>query len=163
VDAKGCTSLAAAAITIAEPVVVSATISVTTPLSCGAGNATQSATVTVGAGGNPYQYNFNNQGFTTSNTFVTNTAGPVSVIARDVNGCSFATAVVQSSIESTYGYDFFSTPIYCAPASVQQVRNCNRYRWRKHLLVYAILLQQCSGNTSEQVQSFTLVPGTCSK
>jgi hypothetical protein len=50
---------------IAEPVVVSATISVTTPLSCGAGNATQSATVTaVGAGGNaPYQYNFNNQGF----------------------------------------------------------------------------------------------------
>jgi hypothetical protein len=30
----------------AEPVVVSATISVTTPLSCGAGNATQSATVT---------------------------------------------------------------------------------------------------------------------
>jgi hypothetical protein len=38
--------LAAAAITIAEPVVVSATISVTTPLSCGAGNATQSATVT---------------------------------------------------------------------------------------------------------------------
>jgi hypothetical protein len=82
--------LAAAAITIAEPVVVSATISVTTPLSCGAGNATQSATVTaVGAGGNlPYQYNFNNQGFTTSNTFVTNTAGPVSVIARDVNGCS---------------------------------------------------------------------------
>jgi hypothetical protein len=37
----------------AEPVVVSATISVTTPLSCGAGNATQSATVTaVGAGGN---------------------------------------------------------------------------------------------------------------
>jgi hypothetical protein len=37
--------------------------------------------------------NFNNQGFTTSNTFVTNTAGPVSVIARDVNGCSFATAV----------------------------------------------------------------------
>jgi hypothetical protein len=79
----------------AEPVVVSATISVTTPLSCGAGNATQSATVTtVGAGGNaPHQYNFNNQGFTTSNTFVTNTAGPVSVIARDVNGCSFATAV----------------------------------------------------------------------
>jgi hypothetical protein len=44
----------------------------------------QSATVTaVGAGGNaPYQYNFNNQGFTTSNTFVTNTAGPVSVIAE---------------------------------------------------------------------------------
>jgi hypothetical protein len=36
---------------------------------------------------------FQNQGFTTSNTFVTNTAGPVSVIARDVNGCSFATAV----------------------------------------------------------------------
>jgi hypothetical protein len=31
--------LAAAAITIAEPVVVSATISATTPLSCGAGNA----------------------------------------------------------------------------------------------------------------------------
>jgi hypothetical protein len=61
------------AITIAEPVVVSATISVTTPLSwC---NATQSATVTaVGAGGMLHT-NFNNQGFTTSNTFVTNTAG----------------------------------------------------------------------------------------
>jgi hypothetical protein len=36
---------------------------------------------------------FQQPGFTTSNTFVTNTAGPVSVIARDVNGCSFATAV----------------------------------------------------------------------
>ncbi len=120
-DAKGCTSLAAAAITIAEPVVVSATISVTTALSCGAGNATQSATVTaVGAGGNgSYQYNFNNQGFTPSNTFVTNTSGTVSVIARDANGCTFATAVSTTvdALDPPTDMTFSSTPIYCAPAS----------------------------------------------
>jgi hypothetical protein len=68
---------------------VSAAISVTTPLSCGTGNATQAAvTAAVPSGGNgSYQYNFNNQGFTPNNTFVTNTAGPVNV------GCEIPTVV----------------------------------------------------------------------
>ncbi len=75
-DAKGCTSVAAPAIPITAPAVVSATISVTTGLTCGAGNATQAATVTAqGFGGNgSYQYNFNNEGFTANNIYVTNTA-----------------------------------------------------------------------------------------
>lgn len=120
-DAKGCTSLAAPAIDITEPIVVSATISVTTALSCGAGNITQSATVTaVGLGGTaPYQYNFNGLGFTTNDTFVTNTSGTVSVIARDVNGCSFATAVSTTvdALNPPTDMTITSTPIYCAPAS----------------------------------------------
>ncbi|MFH6970007.1 T9SS type B sorting domain-containing protein [Flavobacterium petrolei] len=120
-DAKGCTSVAAPAIVIDEPIVVSATISVTTPLSCGTGNVTQAATVTaVPSGGNgSYQYNFNNQGFTTNNTFVTNTAGPVSVLVRDTNGCSFATAVGTTVIvlDPPTNMDISGSLIYCAPAT----------------------------------------------
>jgi hypothetical protein len=113
--------LPAAAITIAEPVVVSATISVTTPLSCGTG-ATQSATVTAVGRSRPYQYNFNNQGFTTSNTFVTNTAGPVSVIARDVNGCSFATAVGTTVVALNYRFNFVVTTAPTCPANTATVQ-----------------------------------------
>jgi hypothetical protein len=87
-------------------------------------NATQSATVTaVGAGGKSlYQYNFNNQGFT-SNTFVTNTAGPVSVIARDVNGCSFATAVGTTVVAlNSYRFNFVVTTAPTCPANTATVQ-----------------------------------------
>ncbi|MDG2431867.1 T9SS type B sorting domain-containing protein [Flavobacterium sp.] len=122
-DAKGCTSAAATAITISEPAVVSASISVTTGLSCGAGNATQAATVTaLGAGGTgPYQFNFNGQGFTSSNTFVTNSSGTVSVIAKDANGCTFATAVttIVDALDPPVITGITGTPIYCLPISSQ--------------------------------------------
>ncbi|CAH0337479.1 hypothetical protein FVB9288_03242 [Flavobacterium sp. CECT 9288] len=120
-DAKGCPATSTTPIIIGQPIVVSATISVTTPLSCGTGNVTQAATVTaVPSGGNgSYQYNFNGQGFTPSNTFVTNTAGPVSVIVRDTNGCSFATAVGTTviALDPPTNMDISGSLIYCAPAT----------------------------------------------
>ena len=120
-DAKGCPSAVAAAIVIDEPIVVSATISVTTPLSCGTGNVTQPATVTaIPNGGNgSYQFNFNNQGWTTDNFYVTNTAGPVNVLVRDTNGCSFAAAVGTTviALNPPTNMDISGTLIYCAPAT----------------------------------------------
>lgn len=120
-DAKGCTSVAVPAIVIDEPIVVSATISVTTPLSCGTGNIAQAATVTaVPSGGNgSYQYNFNNQGWTPDDFYVTNTFGPVSVLVRDTNGCSFATAVSATvdALDPPTNMDISGTLIYCTPAT----------------------------------------------
>jgi hypothetical protein len=114
--------LPAAAITIAEPVVVSATISVTTPLSCGTGGNAISNGNCSRCRSRLYQYNFNNQGFTTSNTFVTNTAGPVSVIARDVNGCSFATAVGTTVVALNYRFNFVVTTAPTCPANTATVQ-----------------------------------------
>jgi hypothetical protein len=60
---------------------------VTTPLSCGAGNVTR-ATVTAQAQAEMVRTNTtNNQGWTTDNFYVTNTAGPVNVLVRDTNLC----------------------------------------------------------------------------
>lgn len=117
-DAKGCPSAAAAAaIVIDEPIVVSATISVTTPLSCGTGNVTQAATVTATPfGGNgSYQYNFNNQGWTTDNFYVTSIAGPVNVLVRDTNLCtvSAAASTTIDPLNPPTGMDITGTPIYC--------------------------------------------------
>ena len=124
-DAKGCTSMAVPAIPITAPTVVSATISVTTGLTCGAGNVTQAATVTAqGFGGNgSYQYNFNNEGFTANNSYVTNIAGPVNVIVKDGNGCSFTTAVSTTVVPLTppTDMDISGTPIYCVQQGLGDV------------------------------------------
>lgn len=78
-----------------------ASATVTTPLTCGAGNAAQAATITViidkpgtpYAGPDKYRYSYNGQTPVTSNTFSTTTSGPVSVVVYDANNCSYTIPV----------------------------------------------------------------------
>ncbi len=95
-DSKSCDSAPQPA-TIGEPTAVSGTGDLTQELTCGAGNATQPAIVTItGSGGTgTYQYSFNGgASFSSTNTFTTYTAGTVSAFVRDSNGC-ISTATVD--------------------------------------------------------------------
>lgn len=120
-DAKGCPATSATPIIIGQPDPVTvSTIVVSTPLSCGAGNVTQAATVTVTPlGGNgSYQYNFNGQGWTTDNFYITSIAGPVNVLVRDTNLCTSAVAsTTVDALDPPTGMDITGTLIYCAPAT----------------------------------------------
>ncbi|GAA3761202.1 T9SS type B sorting domain-containing protein [Flavobacterium ginsengiterrae] len=95
-DVKNCVS-DPQTVTIGEPADgLDASATVTKALSCGPGNASQAATITVSANGgtpfagaNPYRYSYNGQAPVTSNTFSINTAGNVTVVVTDANNCSF--------------------------------------------------------------------------
>lgn len=90
-DAKLCL-YPSAPITITEPVILTATSAITTPLTCGAGNAAQPATVTVnGIGGTaPYQYSFDGGlNYTTINTYQSNVGITFDVFVKDAKGCLF--------------------------------------------------------------------------
>ena len=94
-DSKKCPSVVAA--TLTNPSELTATAAVTKPLTCGVGNASQAATITVTvvlpgtpySGVNPYRYSYNGLTPVTSNTYSINTPGPVSVVVYDANGCSY--------------------------------------------------------------------------
>ncbi|WP_205958089.1 T9SS type B sorting domain-containing protein [Flavivirga algicola] len=117
-DAKDCDS-AATVVNITEPSSVTGTAALTQGLTCGAGNATQSATVTItpdpGAGTPPYMYSFDGGvNFTSNNTFTTNTAGVVSAIIRDSNGCTSAPITeTVPALDPPTDLDFVSTPVTC--------------------------------------------------
>lgn len=116
-DSKECLSVATP-ITITEPSLVVGLGSVTQSLSCGAGNASQPATVTVnGSGGTaPYTYSFNGGiNYTSVNTYTTNTAGTVTAYIKDVNGCKIATPISVSvlALNPPTNLAFSSTPITC--------------------------------------------------
>lgn len=90
-NAKQCT-LASSPITIAEPSALSATSVLTTPLSCGAGNIAQTATVTVTGmdGTAPYEYSFDNGvSYSTTNTYQSNVGITFNVLVKDAKGCVF--------------------------------------------------------------------------
>ncbi|WP_348811958.1 T9SS type B sorting domain-containing protein [Flavobacterium maritimum] len=100
-DVKQCLS-DAKTVTINEPLFgLTATANVTTPLTCGAGNVSQAATITVTivlpgtpySGVYPYRYSYNGQAPVTSNTYTTNTPGAVTVVVYDANGCPFTVPV----------------------------------------------------------------------
>lgn len=95
-DSKECNSAPQPA-TIGEPSAVSGTGNLTQGLTCGAGNATQPAIVTItGTGGTgTYTYSFNGgASYSSTNTFTTYTAGTISAFVRDSNGC-ISTATVD--------------------------------------------------------------------
>lgn len=85
-DAAGCTfSIVATVTTVVGPTAANLTI---TPAACG--NSNGSATVSSITGGvGPYQYNFNNTGFSTNSFVINQVAGPKSVVIMDANGCTF--------------------------------------------------------------------------
>ena len=96
-DALGCTSSPLTSVTIGELSQLTATTTLSTALSCGAGNAPQVATITVTApsGGNgTYEYSYNSGAYTSSTTYTTSTPGNVTISMRDSNNCSIALASV---------------------------------------------------------------------
>ncbi|MBZ4035740.1 T9SS type B sorting domain-containing protein [Flavobacterium sp. 17A] len=94
-DAKKCQVVVSRALT--NPAQLTAHADVTTPLKCGANNATQAATITVTidnpgtpyTGANKYRYSYNGATPVTSNTYTTTTTGTVTVDVYDANNCPF--------------------------------------------------------------------------
>jgi gliding motility-associated-like protein len=121
VDSKGCPSVAVP-VTIVEPLPVAGTATVTTPLSCGAGNTVQTATITavgtVGTGSGAFEYSFNGGiNYSATPTFNTNTAGLITVWIRDANGCTVSIPVTVIALDPPRDLAFGVTPILCAPAA----------------------------------------------
>ncbi|MBE0392147.1 T9SS type B sorting domain-containing protein [Flavobacterium sp. PL002] len=124
-DAKGCFPVTQDVI-ITEPTALAATIGVTTPLSCGAANATQPAIVTVTVdpttGTAPYKYSFDNGfNYTDVNTFETFKAGTVSALVKDANGCIIAAAVTTTvdALDPPVITTITGTDIWCNPVANQ--------------------------------------------
>jgi gliding motility-associated-like protein len=116
-DSKSCASVTSP-LTITEPTVVGGTATLTQRLTCGAGNATQAALVTVtGNGGTGfYTYSFNGGvNYTASNTYSTNVAGLVTAYIKDTNGCiSAAQASVNvPALNPPTDLNFLSTAVTC--------------------------------------------------
>ncbi len=115
-DSKSCVSTAAP-VTIDEPTSVGGSPTLTQSLSCGTGNATQSAIITVtGSGGTPpYMYSYDGgTNYTTDNTYTTNLAGSVTIFVRDANGC-VSPAIIETvpALDPPTDLDFSSAPITC--------------------------------------------------
>ena len=115
-DGKNCDS-AAITVTITEPTLVAGDIILTQGLTCGIGNATQPAIVTVtGSGGTaPYTYSFDGVNYTTTNTYKTLLAGTVTAYVKDANGCSISDPIeiVIPALSVPTDLDFVATPVTC--------------------------------------------------
>jgi len=116
-DSKNCESLPVS-VAITEPTIVTGSGVLTQELTCGAGNATQQAIVTVtGSGGtSPYTYSFDGgANYTSTNTFNTYNSGTVSAFVKDANGCISATSidVVVPPTDAPTDLDFAATAITC--------------------------------------------------
>ncbi|WP_410503561.1 T9SS type B sorting domain-containing protein [Flavobacterium sp. Root901] len=120
-DAKQCSSVSVQA-TITEPAALAATAVLTQSLTCGTGNATQPAVVTInvnaGTGTAPYQYSFNGgTNYSAVNTYTTYNAGTVTAYVKDANNCIIAVPVSVTipaldppTIDSVTGTDIWCTP-----------------------------------------------------
>jgi gliding motility-associated-like protein len=116
-DSKECSSLATL-VTITEPALVSGTITLTQGLTCGAGNATQAAIVTVvGSGGTgPYTYSFDGGvNYTSTNTYTTYTSGNVTALVQDSNGCliPLALTIPVPALDPPTDLTFTSPAVTC--------------------------------------------------
>ncbi|KRD11411.1 hypothetical protein ASE21_06800 [Flavobacterium sp. Root901] len=122
-DAKQCSSVSVQA-TITEPTALAATATLTQALTCGTGNSTQPAVVTInvtaGTGTAPYQYSFNGgTNYSAVNTLTTYNAGTITAYVKDANNCIIATPVTITipALNAPTNMDITGTPIYCAPAA----------------------------------------------
>ncbi|MBP4141133.1 T9SS type B sorting domain-containing protein [Flavobacterium sp. P4023] len=117
-DSKNCTF--SESITLSEPTQLVTTATVTTPLSCGALNATQDAIITVDVpttGTAPYKYSFNGGAFDTSNTYAIGVAGNVTVQVQDSNMCTLAAVITVpvAALNIPKLALITGTTLYCAP------------------------------------------------
>jgi len=117
-DAKGCPATTTKVIT--EPVILTATASFPANSTC---NVATVITV-VGHDGTPlsgggYYYNFNNKGYTTTNTFTVNDNGAIQTISytvKDKNGCiTGSQTVIVNPLNKPTNLDFAPTAITCKP------------------------------------------------
>ncbi|WP_409446140.1 beta strand repeat-containing protein, partial [Mariniflexile rhizosphaerae] len=116
-DSKNCDS-APTTVTITDPTPVDGTGTLTQGLTCGTGNATQPAIVTITGGGGtaPYTYSFNaGVNYTSTNTYTTYNAGTVTAYIKDANGCIIVTPidVIIPALDEPTDLDFVSTPVTC--------------------------------------------------
>ncbi|MBC7847533.1 MAG: T9SS type B sorting domain-containing protein [Flavobacterium sp.] len=116
-DSKSCASVTSP-LTITQPTIVGGTAALTQGLTCGAGNATQAALVTVtGNGGTgSYQYSFDGgMNYTATNTYSTNIAGMVTAYIKDANGCVSVVppTVNVPALNPPTNLDFVSTAVTC--------------------------------------------------
>ncbi|WP_165768036.1 T9SS type B sorting domain-containing protein [Flavobacterium plurextorum] len=115
--------------TLTNPAELTAHADVTTPLTCGPLNGTQSATITVTidnpgtpfTGPNKYLYSYNGVlPAVTSNTYTTTTSGTVSVVVYDANNCPFTVvdSPVIEALDAPKNMTFVApVPVTCAPGS----------------------------------------------
>ncbi|MES2575911.1 MAG: SprB repeat-containing protein, partial [Bacteroidota bacterium] len=92
-DSKSCL-YPSTPITITQPVLLAATSAITTPLTCGAGNIAQPATVTVtatsGTGTAPYEYSFDGgTNYSSTNTYQSYVGITFNVLVKDAKGCIY--------------------------------------------------------------------------
>ncbi|NBR15561.1 MAG: hypothetical protein EBU01_13445, partial [Crocinitomicaceae bacterium] len=106
-DAAGCSY--STSITIGSNSGPTAILNTHTNETCGQGNGTITLGNVIG-GTAPYQYNFNNLGFSTTTFFNNLSAGNYSLVVQDNVGCSYSTSI---TISSTSG----PTAILTTPAS----------------------------------------------
>lgn len=125
-NAKNCI-VASAPIPITAPNILTATSAITTPLTCGAGNAAQPATVTInGSGGTaPYTYSFNGgANYLVSNTYQSYAGTTFNVLVKDANGCIYTlpNGVDIPKLDAPRDLDFAAPAITCsAPTTTVQV------------------------------------------
>ncbi|TCL62040.1 SprB-like repeat protein, partial [Mariniflexile fucanivorans] len=116
-DSKNCDS-APTTVTITEPLILAGTGALTQGLTCGLGNATQAAEVTVtGSGGTaPYTYSFDGGvNYTSTNAYSTYTSGTVTAYVRDANGCTIPVpiSVVVPALDVPTDLAFSATAVTC--------------------------------------------------
>ncbi len=118
-DSKNCVSLEPS-VTISEPLPLAGTGALTDRLTCGSGNATQPALVTItttaGTGTAPYTYSFDGGvNYSSTNTYSTYTSGTVSAYIKDANGCTFGPIDVSvPALDPPTDLDFSSTAVTCS-------------------------------------------------
>lgn len=116
-DAKSCL-YPSAPIPISEPTALSATSNLTTPLTCGAGNAAQPATVTVNGvdGTAPYVYSFDlGANYSSTNTYQSYVGITFDVFVKDAKGCLYTLpkGVNIPALVPPTNLDFVSTAVTC--------------------------------------------------
>ncbi|QFZ55715.1 T9SS type B sorting domain-containing protein [Oceanihabitans sp. IOP_32] len=118
-DAKNCTGTLA--VTITEPPVLGGTGVLTQGLTCGAGNATQPALITITATGGtaPYTFSFDGVNYTSTNTYATTVAGTVTAYVRDANGCDIAAPITVNvpALSVPTDLTFAATAVTCINTS----------------------------------------------
>ncbi|MCL5128340.1 T9SS type B sorting domain-containing protein [Algibacter sp. L4_22] len=116
-DSKNCDS-SATLVNITEPVLLDGTGDLLQGLTCGSGNATQAAEVTItaiaGTGTAPYTYSFDGVNYTSTNNYFTYTSGTVSAYIKDANGCVAGPIdVIVPALDPPTDLDFVASAVTC--------------------------------------------------
>ncbi len=126
-DSKNCDS-APTTVTITEPAILAGTGALTQGLTCGAGNATQAAIVTItataGTGTAPYTYSFDGGvNYTSTNTYSTYTSGTVTAYRKRCQWMYFSTnRCYCTGLRSTNGFRFSVLPAVTCIALTSDVQ-----------------------------------------